>query len=528
MKYRAFIEDNFLIDEPKLGKMVPFKFNVVQNMYYDELVALGIEKLGIAACLRELVVKARREGFSSMILALFAADDILQKNPTESQVVSYKDDATATFRRRYRRYVLSYYAMKKGITLEQIQADVNILESVAKEAFFTDSTDLVLRHNRAHFYCGTASSRTGGRGGVLQKLLFSEAAHYPDTENMTAKETIEGAAQQVDKESGWIFQESTGNGVGNHFYKTVDLAMRGLSRYILRFYGWRSFYSEEQFAVIRSEFTDSDMLKQEYPETIEEAFLSSNLAFTNRQELLGLVGIEADKELVLQIDMQGVNYVDQCDTMRDLLSTYNKSQPDRDFYVGIDSGKDIDRTALTLLRSRDRVAKGTIRCISIDATGAGDFVPDWFERNTSWYIHRVKFSRPVKSVMYKNLRVVLQDRQTKLPPIFYEDGKEFTSEETGRLFRQMTGLQKEVIGEMLVVAHPKGKCTGSTHDYDNCPHHDDYPDSWALAEIGYIAVNGVQVGQRAPEETPTASSVRRLLTTSNSGRANMSNGSDSV
>ncbi len=151
------------------------------------------------------------------------------------------------------------------MNLIDIHNDPNVLEKFAKIHLSIDSSDIELRHNRAHFYCGTASARTGGRGGVLQKLLFSEAAHYPDTEKMTARETIDGTSQQVDKESGWIFQESTANGKGNYFYETFEQARQGMSRYIKRFFGWRSFYTPAQFEVIKSEFTDMDMLKQEYP-----------------------------------------------------------------------------------------------------------------------------------------------------------------------------------------------------------------------------------------------------------------------
>lgn len=498
MKYRQFIEDYFLIDEPRQGKLVPFVFNQVQIKYYDELCELGLEDKGIGAPLREIIVKARREGFSSLILALFAADDILQTNPTESQVVSYKDDATGTFRRRYRRFVLSYYAKKQGVDLYSVQQDPNVLEKLARTTFLVDSTELILRHNQAHFYCGSAGARTGGRGGVLQKLLFSEAAHYIDTENMTAAESIEGTAQQVDKNSGWIFQESTGNGKGNHFYRTYDLAKQGLSRYKNRFYGWKDFYSLEQFKVIASEFTDPDMLKQEYPSNEDEAFLSSALAFTNQKELLGLIGIKADKKLSLHLQMQGVNYIDQCETIKDFLLSYERSNPNRKLYVGIDSAKDVDHTVVTILMHTDLSTRGGVVGVCIDSTGQGDFVPDWFEKNARWYVHRVKFSRPTKSIMYKNLRVVIQDKLTSLPE--FMSGRDFVSEEWQNFYKEMLDLQKQIIGDMVVVGHPAGN------------YHDDYPDSWALAEFLYLTLNGVPAGQRPPEEAGNFNaSLRRLL-----------------
>lgn len=531
MKYRSFIETYFLIDEPKTGMLVPFKFNQAQQLYYEELVHdYDIEKKGLTIAVREFIVKARREGFSSLILAIFAADDIMQTAPTETQVVSYKDDATNVFRKRYRRFVLSYFAQKSNVPIDQIQRDANILEKYKRIAFSVDASDLELRHNRAHFFCGTAAARTGGRGGVLQKLLFSEAAHYQDTEHMTAKEIIDGTAQQVDKASGWIFQESTGNGKGNYFFQTYEQIKRGLSRYMLRFYGWRKFYSEEQFAVIASEFTDADMLKQEYPENEEEAFMSSGLSFTNEAELLALVGADAEKSLEVQLELSGVNYIDQCDSIKAFALTFARTHPNHNLYLGLDTAKDIDRTVLTILMKRSLSPGGGVKGISIDSTGQGDFVPDWFERNTNWYIHRVKFSRPTKSVMYKILQTVLKKKSTKLPQIKVAAVGQgpivFMSDELQHFYMQMLDLQKQIIGDMLVVAHPSGQCKKDGHDYDNCHLHDDHPDSWALAELLYVVLNGLPKGQTPPDESSGPnfdSAVRRMLTAQ---KAHTSDGSE--
>ena len=280
MQYRRFVEDYFLIDDAKTAQLVPFKFRDVQNKYYDELVRdYGIEKSGLTNPVREIILKARKEGFTSLILALFAVDDLMNDNPTETLVISYKDDATQTFRKRYRNYLLSYGAKKMGFTIEQIQKQPQLLEEVAKRLLSVDSTEFELKHNKAHFYCGTASARVGGRGGTVQKLLFSEAAFYPDKKEMRAKEVIEGTANQMDKQAGWLFVESTANGDLNHYAKMWELAETKQSRYRARFYGWREFYSEQQFEIIKSEFTDKRMIPQEYPETAQEAFLSSGDRF---------------------------------------------------------------------------------------------------------------------------------------------------------------------------------------------------------------------------------------------------------
>lgn len=296
MKYRAYIQDHFLIDEPKSGKLVPFIFRPIQNKYYDELVRdYDIENKGLSAPIREDILKARREGFSSLILALFAADDMRNPNPTETLVISYKDSATETFRKRYKTFITSCAARRSGYTVEQIQESPSILDDMAKLVFSIDSTEFELKHNKAHFYCGTASARTGGRGGVVQKLLFSEAAFYPDKKELRAKEIIEGTLRQVDLASGWVFVESTANGDNNHYAKMWNDAVAGLSRFKARFYGWREMYTQEEFDIICSEFTDKRMIKQEYPETAEEAFLSSGDRFFDPVVIQNIQTIDPQK-----------------------------------------------------------------------------------------------------------------------------------------------------------------------------------------------------------------------------------------
>ena len=283
MKYRKFIEENFKIDEPKQGKLIRFLLNRTQLKYYNELCRdYDIENRGLSTPIREIILKARREGFSSLILALFAVDDITQNNPTETQVISYKDDATKTFSKRYRLFVESaYYSLWK-------------IEN-PKDIWSVDNgNELVIRRNDARFFCGTASARVAGRGGVLQKLLFTESAHYPDLERITAREIIDGTSRQVDINSGWIFSESTANGYGNYYELQWHKAVKGENRYKSRFYGWREFYSPEEFGIIASEFVDKNMLRQEYPETANEAFISSGTSYFDNSKILEYINKAPD------------------------------------------------------------------------------------------------------------------------------------------------------------------------------------------------------------------------------------------
>lgn len=145
------------------------------------------------------------------------------------------------------------------------------------------------------------------------------------------------------------------------------------------------------------------------------------------------------KELVNWLELRGDNYKDQFDIIYDFISRYN------------------------------------VQALAIDSTGQGDFMPDMFERETIWQnelagLYRVKFSAVSKDVIYKNLKVSIQEFLTTLPNLDTREGEHFK--------QQMLDLQQEYKGQLLSVHHP-----------DSSEAHDDYPDSWALAEYAFARWN---------------------------------------
>jgi len=511
--YRKIIEDNFLIDDPKQsGRLVPFRFNPVQAQYYADLCSeYDIENRGLSTAARENILKARREGFSSLILALFAADDIMQENPTETVVLSYKEDATGVFRKRYRVFILSYFAIAEmGIKPEEIQQNINILEEIAPQVLSIDATDIELKHNKAHFQCQTAGARVGGRGGVMHKILFSEIAFYQDTPKIRAAEMIEATMRQVDISAGWIFCESTENGQGTYQHQMWMESKRGRSRFRNRFYGSGHFYTPEQIAIIRSEYVDMDAFRRDYPATEDDLFKGSAKSFTSEIELEKLVDNKlADKDVVYMSEFQGQNGMDVAEIMFAELERVARAHEGHSLYVGIDEAKDIDSTVMLVIRDRRRSLRGGVKGVEIDTT-RGDWLADWFERNTRYYVKKVKFSRPSKSLMYSNLQVVIQDCLTSIPA-WKSDGGEWSSAEMMHFFNQMITLEKEIIGGQLVVHHPAGQCNRSGHNYDECVYHDDYPDAWMMAEDIYVDINGVPERRHKPEVPTVPNVVQNIL-----------------
>lgn len=179
-------------------------------------------------------------------------------------------------------------------------------------------------------------------------------------------------------------------------------------------------------------------------------------------------------------------------------------------FAGIDTAKNPDSTVVTILRYNPEIKKKeilhwmelrgdnykdqfdiicqflknyNIQALAIDSTGQGDFMPDMFERGTQWSsektgLYRVKFSAVSKDQLYKNLKVSIKELLTTLPKLDKKSGE--------KLRQQMLDLQQEWKGQLLSVHHP-----------DSPDAHDDYPDSWALAEWAYARYNedmGASVG----------------------------------
>lgn len=160
-------------------------------------------------------------------------------------------------------------------------------------------------------------------------------------------------------------------------------------------------------------------------------------------ELNDLDKPQANKEILNWMELRGENYQDQFDIIKDFLNNYN------------------------------------VVALSIDSTGQGDFMPDMFEKHTQWQdensgLYRVKFSAVSKDLIYKNLKVSIQQLLTTLPKQDKKHGERFR--------QQMLDLQQEWKGQLLSVHHP---------DAPNA--HDDYPDSWALAEWAYAKWNESKV-----------------------------------
>lgn len=276
INYRKFIEDNFFILDSQTQLPVPFKLNPVQNKYLGVLETEYKDMEGI----REIILKARQEGFSSFILALFAVD-FLVRPYSISICISHRKDSTELLFKKVKFYIESY--------LQKLSEKKNVPYDTLVKAFFKTDNKGMLENatNSAMFYIGTAGAKVGGRGGSARNIHFSEAAFYQDTELITAQEIIVATAQQVPQGTGMIFIESTANGEGNFYHGEWERSQPDGtgSVYKPRFFGWQEFYTPEWIEEKKKEFPSEKLAKQEYPNSPEEAFITSGSPYFDVQIL---------------------------------------------------------------------------------------------------------------------------------------------------------------------------------------------------------------------------------------------------
>jgi hypothetical protein len=243
--YRSFIQDNFFIKN-KHGVLMPFVFNDVQNLWYEDLLHTYGEPLqGI----RENDLKSRQFGISSCITGIFGVDFILSELGEipiiDSDVYSHKDEETLAHIQRFNLFLNSFLIKSQGGGL----ADMENLDAITKlrKAFLrTDQGgDVISRKRGAQYHCQTASAKVSGRGGTKQNIHWSEVAFYPNTEIMNAKLLVTGAEEQVPDQAGKIFRETTGNMMGDFFAEEYYSAKDALNDFHSRFYPW---YTHKAYA----------------------------------------------------------------------------------------------------------------------------------------------------------------------------------------------------------------------------------------------------------------------------------------
>lgn len=229
----------------KTGAVVPFVLNNVQ----EDLLNNSTD--------RNLVLKARQLGLSSLICAMFTLDFLGTEN-SRSVIISHDYGSATKLLDRTKYFIESIknkgfdVSMKYNSRQEMVNSDLN-----------------------SSIYIGVAGNRAFGRGDTIQNLLLDEFAFYPDPEAF-----LSGILQSVTP-TGKVYIVSSPNGF-NYFHDLWINSELGISAFKPHFYG-RDFYPDDFLEKKKLEL--GRLFDQEYPPSVSAAFLSSGLSFFDKTAL---------------------------------------------------------------------------------------------------------------------------------------------------------------------------------------------------------------------------------------------------
>lgn len=230
----------------KEGQTVSFNANKEQQLFIASMTG------------KDVILKSRQIGFSSVILGIFTLDFLLKEN-SRSVCISHDSPSSQKLLDKVKFFIQS--AEQKGLA-------INLK--------YNSRNELVNSDKNSSFYIGASGNKSFGRGDTLTNLHLSEFAFYDDQEAMLA------SVLQAVVPSGRVIIESTANGM-NYFKTFWDKSKVGETGFKTHFFD-NSFYSKEFLEQKKRELGDL-LFKQEYPATDLEAFASTGSPFFDREAL---------------------------------------------------------------------------------------------------------------------------------------------------------------------------------------------------------------------------------------------------
>lgn len=283
----------------KEKKVVKLKLNRAQNLIYRRIKKIKNQGQPI----RMIILKARQEGVSTFCEAMIFENTVSSSN-VNSLIVAHEPESTEEI---FRMSKLYYDMLREPVKpLKRYDNKKQLVFENPDEKTRPDDPGL-----RSKMVIATAGKVKIGRGLTIQNFHGSEVAFWKN-----GKELMLSVMQAIpDLPNTMVFLESTANGFGGdgeYFYNIVQDAIAGKNDFELIFLPWHlmpeysmRFSGEEEktkFAEtldayekdIQKRFNltleqlnwrrwaiknkcggDTDKFKQEYPITIEEAFVAS-------------------------------------------------------------------------------------------------------------------------------------------------------------------------------------------------------------------------------------------------------------
>lgn len=261
--YKRFIEENFtIVDKGIEGvrgpKEVPFILNKAQVHFLEHLTE------------KNVILKARKMGFSSVILAIACTKLLLGENE-KCISMSFNREAAMKQLDRARHFIRSWEKInnkkapfKYDNTKELVWEGVN-----AEGSTYVNSLRI-----------GTAKSTAFGRGDDITFLHLTEVSEADSIAKLLA-----GAGEAV-IHNAITTLETTANGF-NEFKTFWDEASAGQRGYTALFYDSSWEYSKDYVEKKRANLGHLGV--QEYPMTAQEAFLTSGATYFDSEALIDLL-----------------------------------------------------------------------------------------------------------------------------------------------------------------------------------------------------------------------------------------------
>lgn len=253
LEYKRFFRDNFTIVDKDRNE-VPLELNPVQDHLIQNLTPLNN------------VLKNRKQGVSSLMLAIAVTKFIMGQNERCASVSFVKDSALQQLQRA-KHYIKSY---------EEINNISLPLKYNSKSELVLEAVDDYGRKYTNTLRVGSAKSDSFGRGDDITFLHITEAAHADNLQLLLA-----GIGEAVTNKCITTL-ETTAKGFNEYkeFWDKSDLGETGYKNF---FYDPFWTYTEEFVKKRRAAL--GRLGPQEFPLTAQEAFITSGDVYFDIESL---------------------------------------------------------------------------------------------------------------------------------------------------------------------------------------------------------------------------------------------------
>lgn len=351
--------DDLKIRTKESGTLVTFRPNPIQAGYLDEILPdWRNDPTGLRGW-RDIILKGRQFGMSTLIMGLFFLDTV-QTPYTTTVIIAHDGPTTEKMFETMTRFYNNLPEDRKPITRYKSR----------RELYFRDIESTI--------FVGQAGSTSFGAGLTINHALCSEVPRWPNAELLMP------AINEAVPDSGNLVLESTARGVGNYFHKEWQKAyVERDSIYKPKFFFWGNFpdyridpdvYKQRKLEVpdVAQEYyregpnkeeallkdklglddaqmawrrwkmkSLGDTFPQEYPTTPDEAFMTSGKPFFNNVYLNALLiamqGPESNA-----IPSEQIEYPEHFPLIKERaeeLQVFKLPMRDRFFVMGVDTAE---------------------------------------------------------------------------------------------------------------------------------------------------------------------------------------------